>query len=52
MAPPAASSILTETMLQRFRDRAPGYDRENRFFQEDFGKLALGLNPDNPPRWG
>jgi alkylation response protein AidB-like acyl-CoA dehydrogenase len=26
-------------MLQRFRDRAPGYDRENQFFQEDFDEL-------------
>ena len=24
---------------ERFRDRAPGYDRENRFFQEDFDEL-------------
>jgi alkylation response protein AidB-like acyl-CoA dehydrogenase len=39
MAPPAASPILSEAMLQRFRDRAPGYDRENRFFQEDFDEL-------------
>jgi hypothetical protein len=26
-------------MLQRLRERAPGYDRENRFFQEDFDEL-------------
>ena len=39
MAPPTASPILPEAMLQRFRDRAPGYDRENRFFQEDFDEL-------------
>ena len=39
MAPPPASAILSEAMLQRFRDRAPGYDRENRFFQEDFDDL-------------
>ena len=39
MAPPTASPILSETMLQRFRDRAPVYDRENRFFQEDFDEL-------------
>jgi alkylation response protein AidB-like acyl-CoA dehydrogenase len=26
-------------MLRRFRERAPGYDRENRFFQEDFDDL-------------
>ena len=40
MAPPPASPILPEAMLQTFRDRAPGYDRENRFFQEDFDDLA------------
>ncbi len=39
MAPPTASAILSEAMLQRFRDRAPGYDRDNRFFQEDFDDL-------------
>src|SRR5215813_13999003 len=41
MTPPTASSLLTEAMLQRFRERAPGYDRENRFFQEDFDELRL-----------
>jgi hypothetical protein len=35
MSPPTASPILSEAMLQRFGERAPGYDRENRFFQED-----------------
>lgn len=39
MAPPTASPILSEAMLERFRERAPGYDRENRFFQEDFDDL-------------
>jgi alkylation response protein AidB-like acyl-CoA dehydrogenase len=39
MVPPPASAILPEAMLQSFRDRAPGYDRENRFFQEDFDDL-------------
>jgi alkylation response protein AidB-like acyl-CoA dehydrogenase len=39
MTPPTASAILPEAMLQRFRERAPGYDRENRFFQEDFDEL-------------
>jgi alkylation response protein AidB-like acyl-CoA dehydrogenase len=39
MAPPPASSILSESLLQRFRERAPGYDRDNRFFQEDFDDL-------------
>lgn len=31
--------ILTDAMLQRFRERAPVYDRENRFFQDDFDEL-------------
>ena len=28
-----------QAMLDRFRERAPVYDRENRFFQEDFDEL-------------
>lgn len=32
-------SPLTEEMLDRFAQRAPGYDRENRFFFEDFEEL-------------
>ena len=31
--------FLDEAMLSRFRERAPGYDRENRFFHEDFEEL-------------
>ncbi|MGH7444584.1 MAG: acyl-CoA dehydrogenase family protein, partial [Longimicrobiales bacterium] len=30
---------LPDDMLQRFQQRAPGYDRENRFFFEDFEEL-------------
>ena len=30
---------LSEEMLLRFHERAPIYDRENRFFQEDFDEL-------------
>jgi len=41
MAAPAASPLLSEAMLQRFRERAPGYDRDNRFFHEDFDELRL-----------
>ena len=42
---PTTSPILPEAMLQRFRERAPGYDRENRFFQEDFDELrGAGLS--------
>ena len=39
MAAPTASPLLSEAMLQRFRERAPGYDRDNRFFHEDFDEL-------------
>jgi alkylation response protein AidB-like acyl-CoA dehydrogenase len=35
----AATSVLTEDLLERCRERAPGYDRENRFCQEDFNEL-------------
>src|ERR1700752_4691494 len=31
--------ILTEEKLARFAARAAAYDRENRFFQEDFDEL-------------
>jgi hypothetical protein len=31
--------ILSEDVLARCRERAPGYDRENRFFFEDFEEL-------------
>jgi len=33
------SSVLTDDMLTRFHERAPRYDRENRFFDEDFEEL-------------
>src|SRR5262245_5521548 len=33
-------SILDEPLLNRIRERAPGYDRDNRFFQEDFDELT------------
>src|SRR3954469_5365501 len=31
--------VLTDEMLARFDARAPEYDRDNRFFQEDFDEL-------------
>ena len=34
-----AADVLTDEMLGRFDERAPIYDRENRFFQEDFDEL-------------
>ena len=33
------STLLTDEMLQRFDERAPGYDRDNRFCDEDFEEL-------------
>ena len=35
----AMSEVLTEPLLERCRQRAPVYDRENRFCQEDFDEL-------------
>jgi alkylation response protein AidB-like acyl-CoA dehydrogenase len=34
-----SDSILTDALLERCRERAAGYDRENRFFTEDFAEL-------------
>ena len=34
-----ADTVLTDEMLARFDARAPGYDRDNRFFTEDFEEL-------------
>src|SRR5438309_3941784 len=34
-----ASNLLTDEMLARFAERAPTYDRENRFFDADFEDL-------------
>jgi alkylation response protein AidB-like acyl-CoA dehydrogenase len=31
---------LGQELLDRFRDRAAGYDRDNRFFDDDFAELA------------
>jgi alkylation response protein AidB-like acyl-CoA dehydrogenase len=33
------TDLLTDEMLARFDERAPIYDRENRFFDEDFAEL-------------
>lgn len=35
-----ATELLTDDMLARFDERAPVYDRENRFFDEDFAELV------------
>lgn len=34
-----STTVLTDAMLERFARRAPEYDRENRFFTEDFEEL-------------
>jgi len=35
----APTSVLTQPLLERCRERASGYDRDNRFCQEDFDEL-------------
>jgi alkylation response protein AidB-like acyl-CoA dehydrogenase len=37
----AEQSVLSEELLKTFGERAPTYDRENRFFTEDFEDLRL-----------
>ncbi|HEX8968238.1 MAG TPA: acyl-CoA dehydrogenase family protein [Chloroflexota bacterium] len=37
--PSTAASMLTDEMLARFAERAPIYDRDNHFFDEDFEEL-------------
>src|SRR3954454_11428324 len=39
MATTMLGDLLTDEMLARFDERAPVYDRENRFFDEDFAEL-------------
>ena len=54
------NSVLSDDLLKRCMERAPGYDRDNKFFDEDFKELkeagyllaavpkefgGLGLNP-------
>ena len=34
------ADLLTDEMLARFDERAPVYDRENRFFDEDWEELV------------
>ena len=47
-------SVLTDEMLARFDERAPVYDRENRFFDEDFEELRASgyLSIALPPEFG
>jgi alkylation response protein AidB-like acyl-CoA dehydrogenase len=35
----ATEYVLSDDMLRGFAERCAGYDRENRFFQEDFDDL-------------
>jgi alkylation response protein AidB-like acyl-CoA dehydrogenase len=47
---PESQSVLSDEMIARFGDRAATYDRENRFFQEDFDELkAAGYLRMNIP---
>jgi alkylation response protein AidB-like acyl-CoA dehydrogenase len=39
MAVAFPESILSQALLEKLRSRAAGYDRDNRFFQEDFDDL-------------
>jgi alkylation response protein AidB-like acyl-CoA dehydrogenase len=39
MAGTSKGSFLTDAMLKRFEERAPGYDRENLFFNDDFAEM-------------
>ncbi len=39
MTTTTVSTLLTDEMLARFDERAPVYDRENRFFDEDWAEL-------------
>jgi len=50
----ATGSMLTDALLQGCRSRAAGYDRDNRFCQEDFDELkAAGyLRMTVPPEFG
>ena len=50
----AATTYLTDEMLARFDERAPLYDRENRFFTEDFEELKASgyLNIALPESFG
>lgn len=44
-------TLLSDAMLKRFAERAPEYDRENRFFHEDFEELkAAGYLAAPVPR--
>lgn len=52
--PRSVPDLLTDDMLARFAERAPVYDRENRFFDEDFEELEHSgyLLSTVPPEYG
>ena len=39
MATSTQTSVLSDELLKRCMERAPGYDRDNKFFDEDFKEL-------------
>ena len=43
------SSALSEELLERCASRAAGYDRDNRFFQEDFDELKAWVEQHGAP---
>jgi alkylation response protein AidB-like acyl-CoA dehydrogenase len=47
-------SVLSDTLLQACRQRAAGYDRDNKFCQEDFDELKVAgyLKLTVPPEFG
>ena len=44
----STDALLNDDMLARFNERAPVYDRENRFFDEDFEELKACLLYTSP----
>ncbi len=50
----STDALLTDEMLARFDDRAPQYDRDNQFFEEDFEELRGSgyLNSPLPAAYG
>jgi alkylation response protein AidB-like acyl-CoA dehydrogenase len=49
-----SESVLSDALLERCRERAPVFDRDNRFFQEDFDELRSAgyLNMALPKEFG
>ncbi len=52
--PLSADALLTDDMLARFDERAPSYDRDNHFFDQDFEELRASgyLNSPLPAAYG